>query len=286
MLFYLKLFLKVNLAFLKTFHIFLMLLYCFVIKFFKKSKLKNYHNICNKKDMKQKKFFSMNGGGFKTIYHIGVSKSCKTKFNTDKKICCIGTSMGALTSVVMTSDIDINEKFIPLICNMLYDYKYDLTSHFMRCGERIKYIMNKSFPDNVHEIVSGKCFITVLFLTRYGFEKEIISEFTSKEDLIDCVLASSYIPIWSSDAQFKYRNKYCIDSNIQFNFPFLYNKNTISITFDTRGNIHPNKDNLKILHTFIPVSQPDILRIIKCGEDDGEKYLNSEECIWNKVGFR
>tara|TARA_B110001450_G_C17358041_1_gene374364 strand:+ start:13 stop:570 length:558 start_codon:yes stop_codon:yes gene_type:complete len=182
----------------------------------------------------------------------------------------------------MTSNIDIYEKFVPLISDMLYDYKYNVLSHFTHAGKRIEHIMEESFPENIHELVSGKCFITVSFITIHGFEKEIISEFTSKRDLIDCITASSFVPIWTDNKLFKYRNKYCIDSNILFYFPFLYNKNTVSITFDSSSDIHPTKKDLDILHTFIPVEQNDIIRIINCGIADGEIFLSKPNCIWKR----
>lgn len=272
---YIKFIANILLALCRCFHIVPMLGYCYLIKLLKKIEIKNLPGEEN--NVESKKIISMSGGGFRCIYHLGVYNGiCNTNVtgaDPNRNINCIGSSMGATTAVVMTSNIDIYKNFVPLICDMCHDYRHNIVKHFTCAGERMKSILETSLPDNIHELISGRCFITVVFLTTHGFEKEIISEFYSKKDVINCITASSFIPIWTSKTLFKYRNKYCIDSCILFDDPIQRNKNTISVTFDKNGDIFPSYTDYNKVSIFIPPHKDKVHNVITCGIEDGTNYI-------------
>ncbi|NWS74399.1 PLPL1 protein, partial [Crotophaga sulcirostris] len=58
----------------------------------------------------------------------------------------------------------------------------------------LKDVLNKHLPTNAHQLVSGKLHIIV---TRVRDWRSVtVSEFTSKEDLIEAVVCSCYIPLY------------------------------------------------------------------------------------------
>lgn len=54
--------------------------------------------------------------------------------------------------------------------------------------------MKEMLPENAYQLCTGRLFVSITFLTGWGFENKIISEFTSNEDLFQACLASSTIP--------------------------------------------------------------------------------------------
>ncbi|NXK45320.1 PLPL1 protein, partial [Chauna torquata] len=57
----------------------------------------------------------------------------------------------------------------------------------------VKDILNKFLPVNAHQLVSGKLHV---ILTRvHDWRNVVVSEFTSKEDLIEAILCSCFIPV-------------------------------------------------------------------------------------------
>ncbi|NWH57910.1 PLPL1 protein, partial [Geococcyx californianus] len=58
----------------------------------------------------------------------------------------------------------------------------------------LKDVLNKHLPTNAHQLVSGRLHV---ILTRvHDWRSVTVSEFTSKEDLIEAVVCSCYIPLY------------------------------------------------------------------------------------------
>ena len=125
-----------------------MLIYCYMIKFYKfffsKENDEGMNELSN-----DKKSISFCGGGCKAIYQIGVysglCKHDKTYFND---MHCIGSSMGAVTAAIACSNIDLY-LFYKLIYKLQIDYREDLYNNITTCGERIRDICEKIFPENI-----------------------------------------------------------------------------------------------------------------------------------------
>ena len=109
-----------------------------------------------------------------------------------------------------------------------------------------------------------------------GFKKEIISKFESKKDVIDCIIASQFIPLWTDTKLFFYRNKYCIDSTLLYDYPTL-NDNTIIVSFAPVGDIHPKINYDKVMSTYIPLPLEKVKEIINDGSDDAIVYLEKKK---------
>lgn len=54
--------------------------------------------------------------------------------------------------------------------------------------------MKEMLPENAYELCNGRLHISITFLTGWGAENKMISEFTSNDDLFQACLASSTIP--------------------------------------------------------------------------------------------
>jgi hypothetical protein len=78
-------------------------------------------------------------------------------------------------------------------------------------------------PENAWEICSGRLHISLTFLTGWGFENRIISEFTSNEDLFAACLASSTIPYITERGKMyrMFRGRCVLDGGVTNNTPIF-----------------------------------------------------------------
>ena len=219
---------------------------------------------------------SLCGGGFKLFYQIGVYKAVRLNESLfNNKMHYIGASLGSFFAVLFTSELELDNDILPKLFNIAELYRTQPYSHFTKIGSMIRKICHDHLPDNIHEIISGKCHITIAYLTIYGFKKDVISNFYSKQDVIDCLMASQYIPIWTDVEMHRFRNNICIDSGYLDNFPIINDK-TITVKCNQKGDVTlSDKFNLS---TFYPSDNDINKQCILEGFLDMTTFLQSDAC--------
>ncbi len=226
-----------------------------------------------KKNLGKINSISFCGGGCKGIYQLGVHLGLiTTNPKLMKNMHYIGASIGSLSSAICCCNIDINNEFLPLLFELINDYRKNTYYSATTFGKRIKEILTIILPENAYQLVSGRCHIIIVYFTKRGFCKETISEFESNEDLINCIIASQYIPIWTDIKLFRYRGKYCIDSAMLIDYPMLDN-DTVIVSFNNTGDIYPEIDYDKNISTYIPQSISKVKDMIQCGKRDAMYFI-------------
>ena len=249
-----------------------LLLYLLYAKFITKTK-----NLCQKKKEKRVNSISFCGGGFKGLYQLGVYNGLKSlNPKLTKELHYIGVSIGAFSAAMCCCDVDINNKLMPLLINLTDDFRDNFYENVTTLSKRLRTICEECLPENAHEIASKRCHILILYITPNGLKKEVISKFNSKEDLINCILASEYIPGWSDCKIFKFRGNFCIDAAILDNYPIL-DENTVRVSFNNSGNIYPETDYDKEMSTYVPPDLRTIQKMLLSGKKDSIFYLNSDD---------
>lgn len=80
--------------------------------------------------------------------------------------------------------------------------------------------LKKVLPENAYLLCSGRLFISITVLTRYGLVNRLISEFTSNDDLLQCCLASSTLPYLTESGGCRvFRGDYVVDGGLTNNIP-------------------------------------------------------------------
>lgn len=236
---------------------------CIIILFHKL--INNYNRVENNTQTTYKSI-SFSGGGWKAFYHVGVFNGLKEIApEYMKDITYIGTSMGAFIAVMCCCDIDFYDKVIPLTIKMANKYRTNFFNNLTHMGQNIRTICDECLPLNAHKIVSGRCYIVITKITWSGINKKIINKFKSRTDLIDAIVASMYIPLWTDINLLQYRNNICLDGCIT-DYCYKLNENTITVTFDKSGNIYPSTNNY--YSTFYPPSKQFIYKLISIGKKD------------------
>jgi hypothetical protein len=116
-----------------------------------------------------------------------------------------GASSGSFAAVCVLANIDARR------CKEIYT-KLQNKNKNLYVGEAMKEFCEELFPENAHEICNGKLYISIHVLTAFGIKRKVISKWDSREDLIDCVLASSTVPFITFPMwYYNFRGMKCID---------------------------------------------------------------------------
>jgi hypothetical protein len=145
--------------------------------------------------MKSNYSFAFSGCGWLTPFHLGAINQLEALGVINEKTLLAGTSGGAIAALIGCSGIDPKVAMDRLIDlskdnEFLSDIDAGLRSPRMwdllpldivqRCNNRLHVTATRVWPDP-------------------GTNVTIFSEFTSPEDLISCVAASCFIPLWSGN---------------------------------------------------------------------------------------
>ncbi|KAM7377841.1 hypothetical protein PAMA_012980 [Pampus argenteus] len=202
--------------------------------------------------------FDLNGGwnlsfagcGFLGIYHIGVA-SClleKAPYLVKGATKLYGASAGALTASVLASEASITKCCEDVIEVAKEARKRNLgplhpTFNLVKV---LKSGLDRDLPSDTHILSSGRLCVS---LTRVSDgENVLVSEFSSKEELIQALICSCFIPIYCGLIPPSFRGVRYVDGGISDNLPQSELKNTITISpFSGESDICP-RDNSTSFH--------------------------------------
>ncbi|XP_009989828.1 PREDICTED: patatin-like phospholipase domain-containing protein 1, partial [Tauraco erythrolophus] len=112
----------------------------------------------------------------------------------------------------------------------------------------LKDVLNKHLPTNAHQLVSGKLHI---ILTRLRDWRSVtVSDFASREDLIQAVICSCFVPVYFGFIPPKYNGVHYVDGELAMWQNNFVSRNTITISsFAGEYDICP-KDSAAAFFTF------------------------------------
>lgn len=240
------------------------------------------------------------GCGFLGIYHVGVA-SCFHEYAPQLSMHKIsGSSAGALVAVahicgnlqLAYATTDILRVAIDARARTLGPLhpSFDINAI-------IRDALERGLPDDVHTRVSGKLHIS---LTRLDdLENVIVSKFDSKEDVIQALICSCFIPCWSGFAAPKYKGVAYIDGGFSNNLLILDDKTVTVSPFAGEADICPQDDVYNLLtisisntsfsitphnlyrlsHALIPPPPEVLSELCEQGFADGIRFLQKMKLI-------
>nr|XP_008537005.1 PREDICTED: patatin-like phospholipase domain-containing protein 4 isoform X4 [Equus przewalskii] len=216
--------------------------------------------------------------GFLGIYHLGAASAlCRhgKKLLKDVKAFA-GASAGSLVaSVLLTAPEKIEE------CNE-FTYKFAEEVRRQSFGAvtpgydfmaRLRGGMESILPHNAHELAHNRLHVSITNTkTR---ENYLVSSFSSREDLIKVLLASSFVPIYAGLNPVEYRGQKWVDGGLTNSLPILPVGRTVTISpFSGRLDISPQDKGQ--LDLYVTIANQDIMVCIShpinpcCEEEKAE----------------
>ncbi|EFP02535.1 hypothetical protein CRE_02372 [Caenorhabditis remanei] len=178
---------------------------------------------------------SFGGCGFLGSYQFGAAKTIYDhgKELLKRVVRYSGCSSGSLVATMLI----FNPEKIPEAVEEIYKMADEVNETSLGAmspgfviGERLRRVVERFVPDDVSK-ANDLLYVSVTRLKTW--KNELISQFYSKSDLIDCLMASCYHPMYSSGLSGKapvLRGEAYIDGGYSNILPEFLDKRTVSVT--------------------------------------------------------
>merc|ERR1711983_452616 len=242
---------------------------------------------------------SFAGCGFTGVYHIGVAsclKLCAPQLLRNK---IGGSSAGAMCALALVCDVPLEDvtRFVIRLSMKARENTLGPFSHCFQLPEIVRTHLESVLPENVAEIVSGKLFVSI---TQLKSKKNLlVSEFRDKNDVIEAILASSFVPVMSGIKPPEFRGEYALDGIYSDALPRL-GEHTITVSpfkgdvsisppeesrghwslpYGSGGSVHVSKENVcKLKDAIIPPNIQKMKSLCEQGFSDARRFLLSDDC--------
>ncbi|VCW78518.1 unnamed protein product [Gulo gulo] len=214
---------------------------------------------------------SFAGCGFLGVYHIGVASCLRehAPFLVANATHIYGASAGALTATALVTGACLGEAGANII-----EVSKEARKRFLgplhpsfNLVKTIRGCLVKTLPADSHERASGRLGIS---LTRVSDgENVIISQFSSKDELIQANVCSTFIPVYCGLIPPSLQGVRYVDGGISDNLPLYELKNTITVSpFSGESDICPqdsstNIHELRVTNTSIQFNLRNLYRLSK-----------------------
>uniref|UniRef100_A0A8D0Z962 Acylglycerol transacylase n=1 Tax=Sus scrofa TaxID=9823 RepID=A0A8D0Z962_PIG len=191
------------------------------------------------------------GCGFLGFYHVGVTRClCERAPHLIRHAHrFFGTSAGALHCAVFLSGTSLDQTLEMLmgLVRSARSRSLSILHPSFNLSKRLREGLRRILPDNAHQLLSGKLCIS---LTRVSDGKNVlVSDFRSKEEVLDALLCSSFIPLVSGFIPPSFRGERYVDGGVSDNVPFFDSKTTITVSpFYGENDICPKVKSTNFLH--------------------------------------
>ncbi|XP_077613995.1 1-acylglycerol-3-phosphate O-acyltransferase PNPLA3 [Crocuta crocuta] len=194
---------------------------------------------------------SFAGCGFLGFYHVGVTQCLSERaphLLRDARM-FFGASSGALHGVTFLSGIPL-DKVIHILVDLVYrarSQNISILHPSFRMSKFIREHLHRNLPDDVHTLISGRMCIS---LTRVSDgENMLVSDFQSKDEVVDALVCSCFIPFYCGLIPPSFRGVRYMDGGLSDNVPCFDAKTTITVSpFYGECDICPKVRSTNFLH--------------------------------------
>uniref|UniRef100_A0A8C3W7M3 triacylglycerol lipase n=1 Tax=Catagonus wagneri TaxID=51154 RepID=A0A8C3W7M3_9CETA len=214
---------------------------------------------------------SFAGCGFLGVYHVGVASCLRehAPFLVANAKHIYGASAGALVATALVTRVSLGETGASII-----EVSKEARKRFLgplhpsfNLVKTLRGWMLKILPADSHERANGRLGIS---LTRVSDgENVIITHFTSREELIQANVCSTFIPVYCGLIPPVLQGERFVDGGISDNLPLYELKNTITVSpFSGESDICPqdsstNLHEFRVTNTSIQFSLRNLYRLSK-----------------------
>ncbi|XP_056604363.1 patatin-like phospholipase domain containing 3 isoform X1 [Triplophysa dalaica] len=222
-------------------------------------------------DLKEGWNLSFAGCGFLGIYHIGVA-SClleQAPYLVRGATKIYGASAGALTASVLATEGCL-EKCCEDVIDVAKEARKRNLGPLHPTFNLMKVLrggLQRNLPSDAHTLASGRLCVSLTQVT--DGQNVLVSDFSSKDELIQALICSCFIPIYCGLIPPAFRGVRYVDGGISDNLPQSELKNTITISpFSGESDICPKDSStsfheLRFTNTSIQVNLDNMYRLSK-----------------------
>ncbi|GAA0149508.1 phospholipase [Lithospermum erythrorhizon] len=170
--------------------------------------------------------FSFSAAGLLFPYHLGVANFLIEKGYIKETTPLAGSSAGAIVCAVIASGTSMQEA-LQATKMLAEDCRVGGTA--FRLGAVLRDVLEKFLPDDIHIRSNGRVRVAVTQIL-WRPRGLLVDQFDSKEDLINAVFTSSFIPGYLAPRPATmFRNRLCIDGGLTLFMPPTAAEQTIRV---------------------------------------------------------
>ncbi|XP_027732021.1 patatin-like phospholipase domain-containing protein 1 [Vombatus ursinus] len=195
---------------------------------------------------------SFSGSGFLCYYQVGAVDAFRDlaprMLDTAHRV--VGTSAGSVVAALTVCGIGMNEYLKVLNAGVAEVRKSFLGPFSPSCKmvQMMKQFLYRVLPEDSYKLATGRLHVALTRVT--DGENVVVSEFTSKEELIEALYCSCFIPVYCGLIPPTYRGVRYIDGGFTGMQPCSYWTDSITISaFSGQQDICP-RDCPAIFHDF------------------------------------
>ena len=167
-----------------------------------------------------KKTIVFGGCGGMYNYYLGVASVLQKNFDL-KDIVFSGSSAGCFPALLCALDIDIEDKFYEWNLPFLSEINSRKLGPIYHWNETVRKTTLDNMQENDYQKANGKLFCSLTQVP--SFKNEIVGNWKSNDDLLDGVMSSAFIPIFSKFKMcHKFRDKYYLDGSLTNSHPLPF----------------------------------------------------------------
>ena len=224
---------------------------------------------------------SFSGCGFIGIYHVGVSACLKLHAPHLLQNKIGGSSAGAMAAVALVCDLSLVDvtRSVAMLAHTVNQKVLGTFNPSLSLHNMLRSNFEDILPDDVVERTRERLFVSITRAS--NMTNILVHEFRDKEDVIEAVCASSYVPMMSGwGIPPRFRGELALDGGFSDNIPHLGGRTITVSPLSSDASIHP--ENLyKLVHAAMPPDTRTMQEICAQGFSDAMAYLEfSDEMIF------
>ncbi|KAM9376216.1 patatin-like phospholipase domain-containing protein 2 [Pholidichthys leucotaenia] len=198
-------------------------------------------------DLEKEWSISFAGCGFMGIYYIGAASCILERFprfieNASK---VYGSSAGSLTAAILTLGVPLEKCCADLMSMAKEARKHKLgpLHPSFNLLKRVQDTLLKHLPEDAHVRATGKLCVS---LTRvYDGKNVLVSDFDSRDELIQALVCSCFVPFYCGVIPPTYRGVHYVDGAVSDNMPRCQKKTTITFSpYAGESDVSPKGGNI------------------------------------------
>eukprot|EP00041_Stephanoeca_diplocostata_P011465 m.190218 g.190218 ORF g.190218 m.190218 type:complete len:302 (+) comp18548_c0_seq1:283-1188(+) len=230
--------------------------------------------------------FAFSGSGWLMPFHLGVAKELLARGFITNSTPLYGMSGGALAAMAVVLRLPLEE-----VADMMISVQNECNGRvFGRLDQQLRDRLRVLLPSDAHIQCNGKMGVGIIRVwPNPTHEAFIVSRFPSRDDLLDAVVASSYVPLYLGGRPWmKYRQMRVIDGGLVDLFPRVDNTTPV-IPFKVPGFLlQQSAQNVidpslvedftislprLIWGTLNPMDESEQRELFRCGERAAEQWM-------------
>nr|XP_040049793.1 omega-hydroxyceramide transacylase [Gasterosteus aculeatus aculeatus] len=156
---------------------------------------------------------SFSGSGFMATYQLGVAQSLLTyaPWMLSTAPCVLGASAGSLVAAAVVcgmSMINIRDEML-YFAKQMKAFALGPFNPSINVFHWLEHILHKHLPSDAHKLANGRLYVSMTRLSDY--KHIVMCEFQSKEDVVQALLCSCFVPGYCGMVPPSFKGEYYVD---------------------------------------------------------------------------